>query len=118
MTTQTITVGITLSESDAVTTTLTPRKIPVPNGQVTVLEWTIPEGQGSFHETNPFTWNTSPTIPAPPVVSRVSNTKLQSEPYTNTVNGGVSLTWRYTVRVVNGTAAVTMDPEVDNQPPG
>lgn len=116
-TTKTVHVSITFPDEDAVVTSVSKRRVSVASGEVVVLEWTIPPEEGSFHETNPFTWNTSPTVPAMPTVSRVSNTRLLSTEYTNTVEGTASLTWRYTLRVVRGTATVAIDPEVDNLPP-
>ena len=118
MPTRTITVGIRLlAETEEVAFSLFPRKVVVPNGESTVLEWVIPAGQGSFHPTNPFTWNSGATHPEPPVVTRHANNLLRSAEYTNDVDGQSGLTWAYTVRLNNGANAVAADPEVDNLPP-
>src|SRR6185436_15906605 len=113
-TTKSVSVEINFPDDDSVITQISKRRVKVSNGESVILEWTIPAGQGSFHETNPFTWNTSATNPAPPTVTRVSNGKLESTEYTNTVQGETSLTWHYTLRVVRDLAAVSIDPEVDN----
>jgi len=120
MPTHRVTVGITLPDvGDEVKFSLVPRKVIVPNagteGEETILEWVIPDGQGTFHATNPFTWNSGSTDPEPPKVTRHANNLLRSAPYRNDVQG--SLTWAYTVRLNNGVNAVAADPEVDNLPP-
>lgn len=116
-TTKTVNVSITFPDEDSVVTTVSKRKVSVENGATAVLQWVITGDDGSFHETNPFTWNTSATEPPPPTVTRRSNTMLESTEYTNTVKGTSPLTWRYTLRVTRGTATVAIDPEVDNEAP-
>lgn len=121
ITTHTVEMGITLPINGELTFSLGPRTVIVQDhdeGEDTVLEWVIRDGEGEFDSQTPFTWNVvGATEPSPPAVALVEGTVnvLRSAPYRNTAAAPV--TWAYTVRLHLGVNTISADPEVDNEPP-
>ncbi len=88
----------------------------VPNGseQVT-LQWTV--AGGTFPTTNCFSWKNDPSgAPAVDCPQTSGERMLASAPYVN--DSTSRRVWQYKVSILVDNQTVTIDPEVNNEPPG
>ena len=100
-------------QDTVISANLVPLSLKVPTGETVALQWKALGG--ATFPANAVTFKTPD--PDQPTVTNVAGAKLiVSSTYTNAFDHNVI--WPYTIQVQNGTTIVSIDPEVDNRPPG
>lgn len=67
----------------------------------------------TFAASDPLVWKNTGGAFRPAITRSTDGRTLTSDPYTNTGQG----IWPYSLTVVDGTETITIDPEVNNEPP-